>query len=195
MVTSLTSDGKMAVVMPHGVLLRGGEERVSRQRFVQDGLLEAVIGLPPGLFDGTGIPTCVLVLNKQGASTRQSSLFINADREYKKGKNQNALRPEDIEKITHVYHQHLEVPHYARNVPISDLAQEDFNLNIRHYVDNSPPPEPHDVRAHLHSGVPLPRPPKMPHPLRPPGAPSPREARRACPLSLRGLCPKTQNSR
>jgi type I restriction enzyme M protein len=155
MVASLTSAGKMAVVMPHGVLFRGGEEKACRQRFIHDGLLEAVIGLPPGLFYGTGIPACALVLNKQRASTRQSVLFINADCEYKEGKNQNVLRPEDIDKITHVYHQHLEVPHYARNVPISELAQESFNLNIRRYVDNSPPPEPHDVRAHLHGGVPV----------------------------------------
>ena len=150
MLSSLNSAGKMAVVMPHGVLFRGGEERAGRQRFIQDGVLEAVIGLPPGLFYGTGIPACVLVLNKQGASERKSVLFINADREYKEGKNQNALRSEDIEKITHVYHNHLEVEKYAREVPVHELEQEAFNLNIRRYVDNSPPPEPHDVRAHLH---------------------------------------------
>ena len=155
MVASLKSDGKMAVVMPHGVLFRGGEERECRKRFIKEGILEAVIGLPPGLFYGTGIPACVLVINKDGASKRKSVLFINADREYKEGKNQNSLRPEDIEKITHVYHKHLDVPKYSRNVPVSELEQEDFNLNIRRYVDNSPPPEPHDVRAHLHGGVPL----------------------------------------
>ena len=155
MVASLKSDGKMAVVMPHGVLFRGGEEKACRKKFIKDGVLEAVIGLPPGLFYGTGIPACVLVINKHGANQRKSVLFINADREYKEGKNQNSLRPEDIEKITHVYHNHLEVPKYARNVPVSELEQEDYNLNIRRYVDNSPPPEPHDVRAHLHGGVPL----------------------------------------
>ena len=156
MVASLRSDGKTAVVMPHGVLFRGGEEKECRKRFIKDGVLEAVIGLPPGLFYGTGIPACVLVINKSGASQRKTVLFINADREYKEGKNQNSLRPEDIEKITHVYHDHLDVPKYARNVPVSELEQEDYNLNIRRYVDNSPPPEPHDVRAHLHGGVPLP---------------------------------------
>ena len=145
----------MAVVMPHGVLFRGGEERECRKRFIKDGVLEAVIGLPPGLFYGTGIPASVLVINKHKASQRKSVLFINADREYKEGKNQNSLRSEDIEKITHVYHDHLDVPKYARNVPVSELEQENFNLNIRRYVDNSPPPEPHDVRAHLHGGVPL----------------------------------------
>ncbi|QDU94102.1 N-6 DNA methylase [Lignipirellula cremea] len=103
------SDGKMAVVMPHGVLFRGGDEKECRKRFIRDGVLEAVIGLPPGLFYGTGIPASVLVINKQGAAQRTSVLFINADREYKEGKNQNSLRPEDTEKITHVYHKHLDV--------------------------------------------------------------------------------------
>lgn len=155
MVASLKSDGRMAVVMPHGVLFRGGEEKECRKKFIKDGLLEAVVGLPPGLFYGTGIPACVLVINKDEAQKRKSVLFINGDREYKEGKNQNSLRPEDIEKITHVYQDHLEVPKYSRIVPHSELEQEDFNLNIRRYVDNSPPPEPHDVRAHLNGGVPL----------------------------------------
>jgi type I restriction enzyme M protein len=155
MVASLRGDGKMAVVMPHGVLFRGGEEKACRQRFIKDGILEAVIGLPAGLFYGTGIPACVLVMNRDGASSRKSALFINADREYREGKNQNSLRAEDIEKITHVYRQRLAVDKYSREVPYAELEREDFNLNIRRYVDNSPPPEPHDVRAHLHGGIPV----------------------------------------
>jgi type I restriction enzyme M protein len=155
MASSLKSDGKMAVVMPHGVLFRSGEEKDCRKKFIKEGILEAVIGLPSGLFYGTGIPACVLVINKDGASKRKSVLFINADLEFKEGKNQNSLRPEDIEKITHVYDKHLDVPKYSRNVPITELEAEDFNLNIRRYVDNSPPTEPHDVRAHLHGGVPV----------------------------------------
>ena len=108
----------MAVVMPHGVLFRGGEEKACRQRFIKDGILEAVIGLPPNLFYGTGIPACVLVMQQEGgqASERQV-LFINADREYQEGKNQNSLRPEDIEKITHVYRNRLDVDKYSRDVP------------------------------------------------------------------------------
>jgi len=101
------------------------------------------------------IPACVLVLNRDGASGRKSALFINADREYRVGKNQNSLRAEDIEKITHVYRKRLTVDKYAREVPYAELEWEDFNLNIRRYVDNSPPPEPHDVRAHLHGGIPV----------------------------------------
>ncbi|MEO8497123.1 MAG: class I SAM-dependent DNA methyltransferase, partial [Planctomycetota bacterium] len=155
MVASLKSDGRMAVVMPHGVLFRGGEEKACRRKFIKDGNLEAVVGLPAGLFYGTGIPACVLVINKNGSAKRKSVLFINADREYKEGKNQNSLRPEDIEKITHVYRQRISVPKYSREVPVEELEREEFNLNIRRYVDNSPPPEPHDVRAHLHGGIPV----------------------------------------
>jgi len=155
MVASLKSDGKLAVVMPHGVLFRGGEEKACRQRFIKDGILEAVIGLPSNLFYGTGIPTCVLVINRHGASTRKQVLFINADREFKEGKNQNSLRPEDIEKITQVYRTRQQLDKYSRLVPVDDLEREEFNLNIRRYVDNSPPPEPHDVRAHLHGGIPV----------------------------------------
>ena len=155
MVGVLTSVGKMACVMPHGVLFRGGDERACRRWFITNGWLEAIIGLPPGLFYGTGIPACVLVLNKEGAGERRDVLFINADREFKEGKNKSALRPEDIEKITHVYRHRLAVDKYSRPVSHEELEREDYNLNIRRYVDNSPPPEPHDVRAHLHGGVPI----------------------------------------
>ena len=103
MLAVLKADGKMATVMPHGVLFRGGEEKEARQHFIKRGWLEAVIGLPAELFYGTGIPACVLVMNKKDAAKRKHVLFINADREYREGKAQNFLRPEDIEKIVHVY--------------------------------------------------------------------------------------------
>lgn len=160
MVASLKANGKAAVVMPHGVLFRGAEERTCRQDFIERGILEAVIGLPQGLFYGTGIPACVLVLNKAGCKNRDSVLFINADREYREGKNQNSLRPEDIEKITSVYKAMLEddkhpgVEKYARLVHKDELKREDYNLNIRRYVDNSPAPEPQNVKAHLNGGIP-----------------------------------------
>ena len=154
MLAVLKADGKLATVMPHGVLFRGGEEREARRHFIEHGWLEAVIGLPAGLFYGTGIPACVLVLNKKDAATRKHVFFLNADREYREGKAQNFLRPEDIAKIVHVYRARADVPGYARLVPVGDIADEDFNCNIRRYVDNAPPPEPHDVRAHLHGGVP-----------------------------------------
>jgi type I restriction enzyme M protein len=155
MLAVLKADGKLATVMPHGVLFRGGEEREVRRHFIERGVLEAVIGLPANLFYGTGIPACILVLNKAGADTRDHALFINADREYREGKAQNHLRPEDIDKIVHVYRAAQDVPAYARRVPYAEIVAEDYNCNIRRYVDNAPPPEPHDVRAHLHGGVPV----------------------------------------
>jgi type I restriction enzyme M protein len=155
MIAVLKADGKMATIMPHGVLFRGGEEKEARRHFIEHGWLEAIIGLPAGLFYGTGIPACVLVINKKDASSRKHVFFINADREFQEGKAQNFLRPEDISKIVHVYKQQKNVPGYARMVPVSEIAGEDYNCNIRRYVDNAPPPEPHDVRAHLHGGVPI----------------------------------------
>ena len=155
MLAVLKADGKMATIMPHGVLFRGGEEKEARKHFIERGWLEAIIGLPAGLFYGTGIPACVLVMNKKDAAARKQVFYINADREYREGKAQNFLRPEDISKMVHVYRERKNVEGYARLVPVSEIAAEDFNCNIRRYVDNAPPPEPHDVRAHLHGGVPV----------------------------------------
>jgi len=154
MLAVLKADGKLATVMPHGVLFRGGEEREARKYFIDKGYLEAVIGLPSNLFYGTGIPACILVMNKAGAKDRKHVLFINADREYREGKAQNFMRPEDLDKIVHAYRQGKNIPAYAQLMAKEDIAAEDYNCNIRRYVDNAPPPEPHDVRAHLHGGIP-----------------------------------------
>lgn len=151
MISVLNETGKMACVMPHGVLFRGGEEQTIREGIITDGILEAVIGLPSNLFYGTGIPACVLVINKKDKDKRKEILFINADKEYKEGV-QNKLRPEDIQKIVNVYRSGEEIPKYSKKVKIKDL--EDFNLNIRRYVDNSDDAPLQDVRAHLNGGVP-----------------------------------------
>lgn len=155
MLSVLKHDGRMATVMPHGVLFRSGDEREARKYFIDHGYLEAIIGLPSNLFYGTGIPACILVMNKEGAAKRKSVLFINADREYSEDKAQNHLRPEDIDKIINAYRKGKTIPGYARIVPTDEIIKEDYNCNIRRYVDNAPPPEPHDVRAHLHGGIPL----------------------------------------
>ena len=155
MISVLRDDGRMVTVMPHGVLFRGSEEKNMRQWLVERGILECVIGLPQGLFYGTGIPASLLVINKKGSADRQEVLFINADREYKEGKNQNTLRPEDIEKISYVYKHKQQVDKYAKLVTTEELAAEEYNFNIRRYVDNSPPAEPQDVKAHLHGGIPI----------------------------------------
>ncbi len=161
MVAVLRDGGMLATVLPHGVLFRGGEERAIRAAMIEADLVEAVIGLSAGLFYGTGIPACVLVLRKQrghasGKPTeRQGSvLFINADREYFEGRAQNHLAPEHIEKIVSTFEAYAEVPGFSAIVPAATLRENDYNLNIRRYADNAPPPEPHDVRAHLLGGVP-----------------------------------------
>jgi type I restriction enzyme M protein len=160
MVATLNNNGRMAVVMPHGVLFRGGDERKFREWLIQTTsgtdrcYLEAVIGLPSALFYGTGIGASVIVINKKDAHLREKVLFINADREYKEGKNQNKLRPEDLEKIAFTYRNKQEIDKYSKLVSKAELAAEEFNLNIRRFVDNAPAPEPHDVHAHLQGGIP-----------------------------------------
>ena len=155
----------IATVLPHGVLFRGGEERGIRAGIIENDLLEAVIGLPANLFYGTGIPACILILRqqKQEGANRISSkpterqgkvLFINADREYFEGRAQNYLLPEHIEKITTAYDEFRRIDGLSDVVDIATLRDNDYNLNIRRYVDNALPPEPHDVRAHLLGGVP-----------------------------------------
>ena len=156
MLASLKSNGRMATIMPHGVLFRGGKEKLIRELFINDDCIEAIVSLPPGLFYGTGIPACVLVCNKSKPDAlKDKVLFINADREYAEGKNQNRLRPEDIEKIDFVFTHKRELPKYSRLVPKSEIVDtNDYNLNIRRYVDNTPDPEPEDVQAHLIGGIP-----------------------------------------
>lgn len=156
MLASLKGHGHMATVMPHGVLFRGGKEKLIREIFINDDVIEAIISLPQGLFYGTGIPACVLVCNKNKPDAlRNKILFINADREFAEGKNQNKLRPEDIEKIDTIFTLKQELPKYSRMVDISEVVDKhDYNLNIRRYVDNTPEPEPEDVQAHLIGGIP-----------------------------------------
>ncbi|MEH2417617.1 type I restriction-modification system subunit M [Nostoc sp.] len=163
MLAVLKQDGIMATVMPHGVLFRGGEEKKIRQLFIEEDNLEAVIGLPPQLFYGTGIPACILVMRPKGAkpeATQGKVLFINADAEFQAGRAQNSLRPEHIEKIVSAYHDFTTnadypgIPGYAAVVTQQQLADYEYNCNIRRYADNTPPPEPQDVRSHLLGGVP-----------------------------------------
>jgi type I restriction enzyme M protein len=157
MLAVLKDGGTMATVMPHGVLFRGGDEKAIRKSILEKDLLEAVIGLPPNLFYGTGIPACILVMRGAGAKPRERRgkiLFVNADAEFFAGRAQNYLRPENVEKIVSTYEAFKDVPGYAAVVARDDLASNDWNLNIRRYADNAPPPEPQDVRAHLHGGVP-----------------------------------------
>src|SRR5262249_20710403 len=150
-----------------GGSFRGGEEKKIRLGLLgsKDGkivpnedCIEAVIALPQNLFYGTGIPACVLVMRHPGSkpeARKGKVLFINADREYREGRAQNFIDPEHIEKIVSAYDAFRDVPGFAKVVDTKAIIEDEAgNLNIRRYADSSPPPEPHDVRAHLHGGVP-----------------------------------------
>ena len=162
----VTRDGGMiATVMPHGALFRGGDEDKIRQNIIESDQIEAIIGLGPQLFYGTNISVCVIVLRQciyKGANRlsgkpkerQEKVLFINASREYSVGKSQNQLLPEHIEKIVTTFEEYRELPGFSAVVDIDTLRKNDWELNIRHYADNTPSPEPHDLRSHLVGGIP-----------------------------------------
>jgi type I restriction enzyme M protein len=158
MLAVLKPGGMVVTVMPHGVLFRGGAEKDIRTGILDEDMLDAVIGLGPNLFYGTGIPACLLVLRYKGAKPKDRKgkvLFINADREYSEGRAQNYLLAEHVEKIVSAWRAFEDVPGFARVVARAELKENDDNLNVRRYADNAPPPEPHDVRAHLYGGIPV----------------------------------------
>ena len=159
MLFSLTRGGIMATVMPHGVLFRAGEEGKIRRKLIDNDHIEAIISLPPQLFYNTGIPACIIVARpkeEKPPGRVGKILFINADREFEPGRAQNYLRAEHIEKIVATFDRFEAIDRYSAIVPLDAIKPpaNDYSLNIRRYADNSPPPEPHDVRAHLHGGVP-----------------------------------------
>lgn len=157
MLAVLRPGGMVATVMPHGVLFRGGAEGDIRRKLIEADLIDTIIGVGPNLFYGTGIPAAILILrapDSKPAERQGKVLFVNADREYEEGRAQNYLRPEHEEKIVSAYRAFTDIDGFARVVTAAELAGNDFNCNIRRYADNAPPPEPHDVRAHLHGGVP-----------------------------------------
>ncbi len=156
MLASCKKTGKVVVVMPHGVLFRGGKEKEIRENLLKADVLEGVISLPPQLFYGTGIPACIMIFNKNKPDTLKHKVFIvNADKDYAEGKKQNTLRPEDIEKIDSVFTNKIEEANYSKLIDLDTIKSNDYTLNIRRYVDNTPLPEPEDVKAHLMGGVPI----------------------------------------
>lgn len=168
MLASCKKTGKVVVVMPHGVLFRGGKEKEIRENMLKADVLEGIISLPPQLFYGTGIPACIMVFNKNKPDTLKNKVFIvNADKDYAEGKKQNTLRPEDVEKIDYVFTNKIEEANYSKLVDLDTIESNDYTLNIRRYVDNTPPPEPEDVKAHLIGGVPTSEIEKIQHSLAP----------------------------
>ena len=153
---SLKSRGKGAIILPHGVLFRGNREADIRKNLVRRGLIKGIIGLPPNLFYGTGIPACILVLDKENASNRTGIFIIDASKGFRKDGNKNRLRTQDIHKIVDVFNKQTEVRRYARMVPLEELASpaNDYNLNIPRYIDSTESEDLHDLDAHLNGGIP-----------------------------------------
>jgi len=145
MLYSLAEDGRMGVILPHGVLFRGASERRIRKQIIDLNLLDAVIGLPESLFYGTGIPACIMIFKK--SRTRKDVLFLDASGEgnYKKGKNQNRLREEDIEKIVKTYENYETIDKYSYVAAYEEIKENDYNLNIPRYVDTFEEEEPVDM--------------------------------------------------
>ena len=151
---SLKSTGKGAVIHPHGVLFRGGAEAALRKRIVRQGLIKGIIGLPANLFYGTGIPACILVLDKEGAAGRKGLFMIDASKGFIKDGNKNRLRAQDIHKIVDTFTRQLEIPKYSRMVPLAEVEDNDFNLNLPRYIDSTEPEDVQDIEAHLKGGIP-----------------------------------------
>ena len=152
MAASLNQNGKMGVVLPHGILFRGGAEGKIRQGFLQDDRIEAVIGLASNLFYGTGIPACVLVINNNKPVDRKGKvLIINGSEDFVEGKNQNTLSDENIKKLSDAFEQYEDVERFCRVVDLSEIEENDYNLNIARYVQTTEPEPPVDVKAELQS--------------------------------------------
>ena len=153
---SLKSNGKGAVIHPHGVLFRGGAEAVIRKEIVCRGYIKGIIGLPANLFYGTGIPACILVLDKEHAHARKGIFMIDASKGFIKDGNKNRLRAQDIHKIVDTFNRQLEIPGYSRMVALTEISdsKNDFNLNLPRYIDSTEPEDIQDIDAHLNGGIP-----------------------------------------
>ncbi|WP_300730277.1 class I SAM-dependent DNA methyltransferase [Pseudomonas sp.] len=155
-IRSLKSTGKGACILPHGVLFRGNAEAVIRAQLVRSGYLKAIIGLPANLFFGTGIPACILVLDKENASARKGIFMIDAAKGFIKDGPKNRLRDQDVHKIVDTFTRMADVPRYARMVPFDEISdpKNDFNLNLPRYIDSTEPEDIQDIDGHLRGGIP-----------------------------------------
>jgi len=155
-IRSMRSAGKAACILPHGVLFRGNAEAVIRKRLVRSGYLKGIIGLPANLFYGTGIPACILVLDKENASARKGVFMIDGSKGFIKDGNKNRLREQDIHRIVDTFNKQVETPRYARMVPVEEIAdsRNDYNLNLPRYIDSTEPEDIQDMDGHLRGGIP-----------------------------------------
>jgi type I restriction enzyme M protein len=154
-VRSLKSTGKGACILPHGVLFRGNAEADIRRALVRKGYIKGIIGLPANLFYGTGIPACIVVVDKEAAKDRKGIFMIDASGGFIKDGPKNRLRSMDIHRIVEVFNKRLDVPKYARMVPLAEIEQNEFNLNLPRYIDSQTPEDLQDIAGHLLGGIPV----------------------------------------
>lgn len=153
-IASLKSTGKAAIILPHGVLFRGNAEAAIRENILRRRLIKGIIGLPANLFYGTGIPACIIVIDKEDAESREGIFMIDASKGYKKDGAKNRLREQDIHKIVDVFNNHWEIDKFSRFVPFSEIEKNDYNLNIPRYIDTQEEEDIQDLNAHLNGGIP-----------------------------------------
>ncbi len=153
-VRSLKSRGKGACILPHGVLFRGNAEADIRRNLIRKGYIKGIIGLPANLFYGTGIPACIVVIDKADAQARKGIFMIDASQGFMKDGPKNRLRSQDIHQIVDVFTKQLEVPRYSRMVSVEEIEKSDFNLNLPRYFDSQTPEDLQDIAAHLAGGIP-----------------------------------------
>lgn len=153
-IKSLKSTGKGAVILPHGVLFRGGSEAEIRTNLIKRGYIKGIIGLPANLFYGTGIPACIIVIDKENAAARKGVFMIDASKGFVKDGNKNRLQDKDIHKIVDTFNNQLEQAKYSRMVPLAEIETNEFNLNIPRYIDSQEPEDIQDIAAHLLGGIP-----------------------------------------
>ncbi|MBY0382304.1 MAG: type I restriction-modification system subunit M [Xanthobacteraceae bacterium] len=153
-IASLKTTGKGAIILPHGVLFRGNAESDIRKSIIKKGYIKGIIGLPANLFYGTGIPACIVVLDKENAHARKGIFMIDASKGFVKDGNKNRLRAQELHKIVDAFNKQLPIDKYSRMVPLAEIAKHDFNLNIPRYIDSAEPEDLQDIEAHLKGGIP-----------------------------------------
>src|SRR3990172_5840789 len=154
-VRSLKSTGKGACIRPHGVLFRGNAEADIRRALVRKGYIKGIIGLPANLFYGTGIPACIVVIDKADAQARKGIFMIDASAGFMKDGPKNRLRAMDIHKIVDAFTRQLEEPRFARMVSVAEIEKNEFNLNLPRYIDSQTPEDMQDIEGHLKGGIPV----------------------------------------
>jgi type I restriction enzyme M protein len=153
-ISSLKSQGKGACILPHGVLFRGNAEATIRKNLIKRGYIKGIIGLPANLFYGTGIPACIVVIDKADATNRKGIFMVDASKGFMKDGPKNRLREQDTHRIVDAFNRQADIPKYSRFVPNEEIEKNDYNLNIPRYIDSSEPEDLQDLEGHMKGGIP-----------------------------------------